>query len=161
MKRTLMAITAVSLVASTAFAGPIHTATEEEPAFTNPEYASMNHEALNIEEKFSGFSEHWSPRVIAEMNDYQFKLVKAQGEFVWHSHDDTDEAFIVVSGILDIEFRDGKVRLESGEMFVVPKGVEHRPVARDECRLMLVEPKGVVNTGDAGGQLTAGNDVWV
>ncbi len=121
----------------------------------------MNHEALNIEEKFSGFSEHWSPRVIAEMNDYQFKLVKAQGEFVWHSHDDTDEAFIVVSGILDIEFRDGKVRLESGEIFVVPKGVEHRPIARDECRLMLVEPKGVVNTGDAGGQLTAGNDVWV
>ena len=90
-----------------------------------------------------------------------FKLVKVQGEFVWHSHDDTDEAFIVVSGILDIEFRDGKVRLEPGEMFVVPKGVEHRPVARDECRLMLVEPKGVVNTGNAGGQLTAGNDVWV
>ena len=121
----------------------------------------MNHEALNIEEKFSGFSEHWSPRVIAEMNDYQFKLVKAQGEFVWHSHTDTDEAFIVVSGVLDIEFRDGKVRLESVEMFVVPKGVEHRPIARDECRLMLVEPKGVVNTGDAGGQLTAEKDVWV
>ena len=120
----------------------------------------MNQESLNIEEKFSCFSEHWAPRVIAEMNDYQFKLVKAQGEFVWHSHDNTDEAFIVVSGILDIEFRDGKVRLESGEMFVVPKGVEHRPIARDECRLMLVEPKGVVNTGDAGGQLTAGNDVW-
>lgn len=121
----------------------------------------MNHEALNIEEKFSGFSERWSPRVIAEMNDYQFKLVKVQGEFVWHSHADTDEAFIVVSGALDIEFRDGTGRLESGEMFVVPRGVEHRPVAREECRLMLVEPKGVVNTGDAGGQLTAENDVWV
>ena len=121
----------------------------------------MNYEALNLEEKFSAFSEHWSPRVIAEMNDTQFKLVKVQGEFVWHSHADTDEAFIVVSGVLDIEFRDGAVRLSAGEMFVVPRGVEHRPVAREECRLMLVEPKGVLNTGDAGGDLTASNDVWV
>lgn len=121
----------------------------------------MKHEVLNIEEKFSYFSENWSPRVIAEMNDYQFKLVKANGEFVWHSHGDTDEVFIVVSGVLDIEFRDGNVRLESGEMFVVPKGIEHRPIARQECKLILVEPKGVINTGDAGGGLTAENDVWV
>ena len=99
--------------------------------------------------------------MVAELNDTQFKLVKAEGEFVWHSHADTDEAFIVVSGALDIEFRDGSVRLEAGEMFVVPRGVEHRPVAREACRLMLLEPKGVVNTGDAGGQLTAENDVWV
>ena len=95
------------------------------------------------------------------MNDYQFKLVKVQGEFVWHDHPETDEVFIVINGVLDIEFRDGKVTIESGEMFVIPKGVEHRPVAKNECKMMLVEPKGVVNTGDAGGQWTAENDVWV
>ena len=123
--------------------------------------ATVNYKALNFEEKFSRFSKHWSPRVIAEMNDYQFKLVKVQGEFVWHEHPETDEVFIVINGVLDIEFRDGKVTLESGEMFIIPKGVEHRPVAKNECNIMLVEPKGVVNTGDAGGQLTAENDVWV
>ena len=101
----------------------------------------MNYEALNLDEKFSRFSEHWSPRVVAEMNDTQFKLVKVQGEFVWHSHADTDEAFLVVSGALDIEFRDGTVRLESGEMFVVPRGVEHRPVARED----LVAPEITLN----------------
>tara|TARA_B100000678_G_scaffold98856_1_gene82634 strand:+ start:75 stop:452 length:378 start_codon:yes stop_codon:yes gene_type:complete len=121
----------------------------------------VNYKALNFEEKFSRFSKLWSPRVIAEMNDYQFKLVKVQGEFVWHDHPETDEVFIVINGVLDIEFRDGKVTLESGEMFVIPKGVEHRPVAKNECKMMLVEPKGVVNTGDAGGQWTAENDVWV
>ena len=121
----------------------------------------VNYKALNFEEKFSRFSKLWSPRVIAEMNDYQFKLVKVQGEFVWHDHPETDEVFIVINGVLDIEFRDGKVTLESGEMFVIPKGVEHRPVAKKECKMMLIEPKGVVNTGDAGGQWTAENDVWV
>lgn len=121
----------------------------------------VNYKALNFEEKFSRFSKLWSPRVIAEMNDYQFKLVKVQGEFVWHDHPETDEVFIVINGVLDIEFRDGKVTLESGEMFVIPKGVEHRPVAKNECKMMLVEPKGVVNTGDAGGQWTGENDVWV
>ena len=95
------------------------------------------------------------------MNDYQFKLAKVQGDFVWHQHDDTDEVFIVVEGELHIEFRDGEVVLGSGEMFVVPAGVEHRPWCTDECRIMLVEPRGVVNTGDAGGELTAGRDVWV
>ena len=123
--------------------------------------ATVNYKALNFEEKFSRFSKHWSPRVIAEMNDYQFKLVKVQGEFVWHEHPETDEAFIVINGVLDIEFRDGKVTLEPGEMFIIPKGVEHRPVAKNECNMMLVEPKGVINTGDAGSQLTAENDVWV
>ena len=116
---------------------------------------------INLRKKLDKFSEHWSPKVIAEMNDYQFKLVKAKGEFVWHSHSNTDEAFIVISGVLDIEFRDGNVRLKAGEMFVVPKGVEHRPVAREECRMMLVEPKGVGNTGDVGGDLTAEDNVWV
>ena len=122
---------------------------------------STKYKALNFEEKFSRFTEHWFPRVIAEMNDYQLKLVKVQGEFVWHKHPETDEVFIVINGVLNIEFRDGKVTLKSGEMFVIPKGVEHRPVAKNECNMMLVEPKGVINTGDAGSQLTAENDVWV
>lgn len=116
---------------------------------------------INFEKKFRKFDGHWSPRVIAELNDYQFKLAKVQGEFIWHSHPDTDEVFIIIEGKLDIEFRDGKVSLEAGEMFVVPKGVEHKPVAVNECRVMLVEPKGTVNTGESSGVLTAQNDVWV
>ena len=121
----------------------------------------MKFDAINIKDKFSKFNEHWSPRVVAEMNDYQFKLVKVEGEFVWHDHPDTDEVFIVIEGNLNIEFRDGVVSLDSGEMFVIPKGVEHKPVAHSECKIMLVEPKGVVNTGDSGSELTAENDVWV
>lgn len=121
----------------------------------------MTYTAINFRKKFSKFDEHWSPRVIAEMNGYQFKLAKVQGEFVWHTHPDTDEVFIIIEGLLDIEFRDGKVRLGAGEMFVVPKGVEHKPVAEHECRIMLVEPKGTINTGDTNSALTAQNDVWV
>ncbi len=121
----------------------------------------MTYRPINLDEKFSTFSDHWSPRVVAEMNDYQFKLVKVHGEFVWHDHPDTDEVFIVLEGKLDIEFRDGKVTLESGEMFVVPRGTEHRPVAQEECRLMLVEPRGVVNTGDTASDLRADNEQWV
>ena len=121
----------------------------------------MNHAPINLQNKFALFHDHWSPKVIAEMNDYQFKLVKVQGEFVWHDHQDTDEMFMVMDGSLDIEFRDGKVTLNAGEMYVVPKGVEHRPVAVDECQIMIVEPKGVVNTGDSEGELTADNDVWI
>ncbi len=117
--------------------------------------------AINLQHKLSLFSEHWSPRVIAEMNDYQFKLAKLLGEFVWHCHADTDEVFIILSGSLILEFRDGSVSLNAGEMYVVPKGVEHRPVAAQECCVMLVEPRGVVNTGESGGRLTAQNDVWV
>ena len=121
----------------------------------------MSYLPINIEEKFAKFSEPYSPRVIAEMNDYQFKLVRTQGEFVWHDHPDTDEVFIVIEGELDILFRDGKVTLKTGEIFVIPRGVEHKPVAQGECKVMLIEPRGVVNTGDAGGELTAENDVWV
>jgi mannose-6-phosphate isomerase-like protein (cupin superfamily) len=95
------------------------------------------------------------------MNNYQFKLVKFQGEFVWHDHKHTDEVFIVLSGKMDIEFRDGTVRVGAGEMFVVPKGAEHRTRATSECHALLIEPRGVVNTGDAGGELTAANDVWI
>jgi len=117
--------------------------------------------AINFRNKFKKFNQHWSPRVVAEMNDYQFKLAKVQGEFIWHVHPDTDEVFIVIEGALDIEFRDGKVRVETGEMFVVPKGVEHKPVAEYECQIMLVEPKGTVNTGEINNDRTAQNDVWV
>jgi mannose-6-phosphate isomerase-like protein (cupin superfamily) len=117
--------------------------------------------AINLRDKLAKFSEHWSPRVVAEMNDYQFKLAKLQGEFVWHAHEDTDEVFIVVEGEMTLEFRDRSVQLAAGEMYVVPRGVEHRPVAARECCVMLVEPRGTVNTGDAGGAYTAPNDVWV
>jgi mannose-6-phosphate isomerase-like protein (cupin superfamily) len=118
-------------------------------------------EPVKLSEKFGKFSDHWAPKVIAEMNDYQFKLVKVEGEFVWHAHDDTDETFIVLDGELTIEFRDKSVTLRKGEMIVVPKGVEHKPSAQNECRIMIIEPKGVTNTGNAGGGLTADNDVWI
>ncbi len=117
--------------------------------------------AINFADKLARFGEHWSPRVIAEMNDYQFKVVKLLGEFVWHSHADTDETFVVVSGTLRMRFRDRDVVLQAGEMIVVPRGVEHCPSADAECHVLLIEPRGVVNTGDAGGALTARNDVWV
>ncbi|MXZ82076.1 MAG: cupin domain-containing protein [Gammaproteobacteria bacterium] len=121
----------------------------------------MDKKAINLKEKFAKFSEHWSPRVIAEMNDYQFKLAKFKNEFIWHNHQDTDEVFLVVQGSMSIEFEDGIVDLSEGEMFVVPKGVKHKPFAKEECHVLLVEPRGVVNTGDSGGELTAENDVWV
>ena len=116
---------------------------------------------INLKEKLSKFSDHWSPKVIAEMNDYQFKLVKIEGDFVWHNHDDTDEVFIVIEGSMKIEFENETVELNEGEMFVVPKGVEHKPYAEKECKVMIVEPRGVVNTGNTEGELTASNDVWV
>jgi mannose-6-phosphate isomerase-like protein (cupin superfamily) len=122
---------------------------------------NMDYSAINLEEKLAKFSEQWSPKIIAQMNDYHFKLVKFQGDFVWHSHADTDEAFIVLGGGMSIEFRDGKVDLKTGEMFVVPKGVEHKPFAETECKAMLVEPAGTVNTGDVGGDLTAQDNVWI
>ena len=116
---------------------------------------------INLEEKFSKFQDHWSPKVIAQMNNYQFKLVKIEGEFTWHNHEDTDEVFIVIEGSMSIKMKDNTVHLSKGEMYVVPKGVEHKPYAEHECKVMIVEPKGVVNTGDAGGELTAENDVWI
>ena len=121
----------------------------------------MENAAINLAEKLSKIPEHWSPRVIAEMNDYQFKLVKILGEFVWHDHKDTDEVFLVIEGEREIGFRDRNVTLKAGELFVVPKGVEHITRARTECHAMLIEPRGVLNTGDAGGAMTAPNDVWV
>ena len=116
---------------------------------------------INLRDKLEKFSDHWSPRVIAEMNDYQFKLVKIKGEFVWHNHTDTDETFIVIEGEMKIEFEDKTVVLREGEMYVVPKGIEHKPYAEEECKVMIIEPRGVVNTGDIEGDLTASNDVWI
>lgn len=121
----------------------------------------MEYSAINLQEKLTKFKNHWSPRVIAELNDYQFKLAKIQGEFVWHSHAETDEVFLVIEGQMVIQFREGRVELKAGEMFVVPKGVEHKPEATNECKIMLIEPRGVVNTGEAGGNYTAPNDVWI
>lgn len=122
----------------------------------------MNYSSINLQEKLSKFSEHWSPKIIAQLNDYHLKLAKVQGEFVWHDHPDTDEVFIVVKGHLTILFRDGMVSLNEGEMFVVPKGIEHKPVAEQECHILLVEPAGLVNTGSAtDSELTAPNDVWI
>ena len=120
----------------------------------------MNYSATNFAEKLAKFSEHWSPKIIAQMNNYHFKLVKFQGEFVWHRHFDTDEVFIVLDGQMRIDFRDGAVELKTGEMFVVPKGVEHKTFAADECRVLLVEPAGTINTGDAGGELAAADNAW-
>ena len=117
--------------------------------------------ATNLKEKFNKFSDFWSPRVIAELNDYQLKLAKFKGEFVWHDHADTDEMFLVVEGTMYIEMADQTVALNAGEMYVVPKGVQHKPFAHEECHVLLVEPRGVVNTGEAGGNLTAENDKWV
>ena len=117
-------------------------------------------DAVNLSDKLATFSERWSPRVVAQMNDVQFKLAKMQGDFVWHSHQDTDEVFLVVKGEMEIGLRDRDVVLREGEMFVIPRGVEHITRAREECHALIVEPAGVVNTGDAGGDLTARNDVW-
>ena len=117
--------------------------------------------AINFAQKFKLFEEQWQPKVIAEMNDYQFKVVKLQGDFIWHDHKDTDETFIVIDGMLRIDFRDGAIHVSAGEMFVVPKGVEHKPYAEHEVKLLLIEPRGVPNTGDEGGARTAENDIWI
>lgn len=116
---------------------------------------------INLAQKFARLREQWSPRVVAEMNDYQFKIVKLEGDFVWHDHPETDETFLVIDGELRIDFRDGCVTIGPGELYIVPKGVEHKPYAENEVRLMLIEPRGVLNTGQAGGERTAESDVWI
>ena len=121
----------------------------------------MEYRPINFRQKLALFAEQWQPKVIAELNDYQFKVVKLEGDFVWHSHAHTDEAFIVLDGTLRIDFRDGAVDLNAGEMYVVPKGIEHKPFAAREVRLLLIEPRGVRNTGDEGGERTAPNDDWI
>ena len=121
----------------------------------------MNNHPINFQKKLALFSEHWSPKVIAQMNDYHFKVAKIQGEFIWHDHPETDEVFIVLKGQLELQLREASVLLREGEMFVVPKGVEHKPVARDECHILLVEPEGTINTGNVVDEKTAPNDVWI
>ncbi|AJT42585.1 cupin domain-containing protein [Psychromicrobium lacuslunae] len=119
----------------------------------------MTHRAIDLNERFDQFSETWSPKVITTLNDYEIKLVRLDGEFVWHAHQDTDELFLVLSGKLTIQLREGEVRLSAGQLFVVPRGVEHCPITEGgEVRAMLIEPAGVINTGDAGGELTASYD---
>ena len=121
----------------------------------------MKRQAINFRQKLSLFTEQWQPKVVAEMNDYQFKIVRLQGDFIWHDHKDTDETFIILEGKLRIDFRDGAVNLSTGEMFVVPKGVEHKPFAEEEVKLLLIEPRGVLNTGHEDSDRTAQNDVWI
>ena len=122
----------------------------------------MNYYPTNINNKFELFSEQWQPKVIATMNDYEFKIAKIEGEFIWHSHKETDETFIVIKGEIEIEFRDGIVKVKEGEIFVVPAGVEHKPMSYKESQIMLIEPKGVINTGDIdSNNLTAKNNVWI
>lgn len=123
--------------------------------------AQRPYQSINFAQKLGLFSEQWTPKVIAEMNDYQFKISRLQGEFVWHAHAETDETFIVLDGLLHIDFRDGRVSIASGEMFVVPRGVEHKPWSEEEVKLLLIEPRGVLNTGDQGGERTAQNDIWI
>jgi mannose-6-phosphate isomerase-like protein (cupin superfamily) len=121
----------------------------------------MKKEAINIKDKFGKFSEQWAPKIIAQMNNYHFKLARVKGDFTWHDHKDTDEVFLVIKGELRIDFKNGSVTLGEGEMFVVPKGVEHKPFAKKECKILIVEPAGTVNTGDAGGKQTTENNIWI
>jgi mannose-6-phosphate isomerase-like protein (cupin superfamily) len=113
---------------------------------------------VDLAAKLALFSDHWSPKVVAHLNDYEVKVVKLQGEFTWHTHDDTDELFLVIEGELTIQLRDGDVRLGPGQLYVVPRGVEHCPRAEGEVAALLVEPAGVVNTGDSDGPQTASHD---
>ena len=121
----------------------------------------MSDSVINLTEKLSLFNEHWTPKIVAQMNDYHFKLAKVLGEFVWHDHPETDEVFLVVKGQLQIHFRDGKVCLNEGELFVVPRGLEHKPVAEQECHILLIEPAGTINTGNVINEKTAREDIWV
>ena len=116
---------------------------------------------VRLAEKFAAFDDHWSPKIVARINDIDLKLVKVEGDFVWHRHEDADEFFLVHRGRVTIEMRDGEVSLKAGDCFVVPRGVEHRPRTEAECELLLLEPIGTSNTGDAGGDLTAEEEPWI
>jgi mannose-6-phosphate isomerase-like protein (cupin superfamily) len=117
--------------------------------------------AINLSEKLSTIDALWTPKIVAQMNDYFIKLVRIEDEFVWHSHPETDELFLVIEGRMRINFRDGVVELKQGEMVVVPSGVEHKPFAEQECKILLIEPVATVNTGDAGGDRTVADLEWI
>jgi len=121
----------------------------------------MEIKVINFEEKFSKFSERFSPKIIAQMNDYHFKLTRSFGDFVWHKHPETDETFIVIGGNLQIDLRDKSLHLKAGDMVVIPRGVEHKPYAKEECKVLLIEPAGTPNTGDTGGALTKTDLEWI
>ncbi len=116
---------------------------------------------INFKDKFSKFNEVWAPKILTQFDDYYLKAAKMRGEFVWHSHADIDELFIVVSGTLKILFRDGEVEISAGECFVVPKGTEHRPIANKEVYCLLIEKAGTLNTGDQGGERTVSQEEWI
>ena len=116
---------------------------------------------VNIKKKFSKFSEYWSPRVLAEMNDYQFKIAKIKGDFIWHNHEHTDEVFIVIEGSMKIYLRDNTIHLSEGDLYVVPKGIDHKPFAERECKIMLVELRGTKNTGNQTNKLTFKDNQWI
>ncbi len=116
---------------------------------------------VNLAQKAALIEEQWSPRVVAEMNDYQFKVVRIEGEFIWHSHPETDEAFFVLEGTLRIDLSEGSVHVRPGELYVVPRGVQHRTAAEGEAKLLMIEPRDVLNTGHEGGERTALNNVWI
>ena len=116
---------------------------------------------VNLEQKLSLFSEYWSPKIVSQFNGHDVMVVKVKGEFNWHVHEDTDDFFLVLNGVVTIKQRDGDIVLNAGELYVVPKGVEHKPFAEKECKIMLMELAGTVNTGESGGAKTADNDVWI
>lgn len=118
-------------------------------------------EVVNLEQKFSLIDKLWDPKIVAQLNDYHLKIAKIQGEFVWHSHPETDEVFLVVVGSLTIHLRDGQLRLEEGELCVIPRGVEHKPASDQVCQILMVEPAGTLNTGDAGGERTIADTAWI
>ena len=122
---------------------------------------SLAMEAISLQDKLALFHDQWSPKVIAALNNYQIKLAKIQGLFVRHRHTDTDELFLVLSGEMTLHFDNDCVQLKSGDLYVVPKGVYHQPEAKEECHIMLIEPEGVINTGETGGILTAPLDDWI
>lgn len=123
--------------------------------------SETSYRPVNFAEKLGLFADRWQPRVIAELNDYQVKIVRIEGDFIWHDHPETDEAFLVLDGVLRIDFRDGAVTIGPGEMFVVPKGKEHKPYTENEVSMLLIEPRGTLNTGHEGGERTARSDLWI
>jgi len=121
----------------------------------------MQPEIINLAEKFNALEACWDPRIIGQLNDYHIKIARIAGEFVWHSHPETDELFVVVRGVMTIHLRQEELSLREGELCVIPRGVEHKPAAEEECHILIVEPAGTVNTGDAGGERTVDEVEWI